>query len=84
MIEIKDLLSRFDKILLSEEVKKESLIDVLEKVIGIRLKPEDVRIKDDTAYLNLKPIYKSEILLKKDEILSRLEEAGKKMPQKIV
>ena len=85
MIEIKDLLVRFSNILLSEEVKKNSIIDVLYKTVGIQIKPEDVKIKNNTVYLNIKPIYKNEIFLKKDEIFLKLKETlGKKTPQNIV
>lgn len=68
MIEIKDLLLKFNNLLFSEEVKKNSIIDILNQVVGIQVKPEDIKIKNNIIYLNIKPIYKNEILLKKDEI----------------
>lgn len=85
MIKIKDLLVRFSNILLSEEVKKNSIIDILYKTVGIQIKPKDIKIKNNTIYLNIKPIYKNEIFLKKDEIFLKLKETlGKKTPQNIV
>ena len=85
MIEIKDLLARFDGMLLSEEAKKTSIIKIIEKVIGLQIKPEDVKIKNNSVYLNIKSIYKSEIFLKKEEIFLKLKEnLGKKMPQNII
>jgi hypothetical protein len=85
MIEIKDLLLRFNNLLLSEEVKKNSIIDILYQTIGIKIKPEELKIKNNTVYLNIKPIYKNEILLKKDEINLKLKESlGKKAPRNIV
>ncbi len=85
MIEIKDLLIRFNNLLFSEEVKKNSIIEILYQTIGVKIKPEDIKIKSNTVFLNIKPIYKNEILLKKDEIYSKLKESlGKKAPQKIV
>jgi len=85
MIEIKDLLIRFNDILLSEEVKKNSIINTLYQIIGIQIKPEDIKIKNNTVYLNIKPIYKNEILLKKDKIFLKLKESlGKKTPNNIV
>ena len=84
MIEIKDLLLRFDKILLSEEIKKASIINILEQTIGVKIKPEDLKIKNNTVYLNIKPIYKSEILLKKDLIMEKLQEClDKRTPENI-
>lgn len=85
MIEIKNLLVRFNNILLFEKVKKNTVINVLYQVIGVKIKSQDIKIKNNTIYLNIKPIYKSEILLKKDKILLELKEnLGKKTPQKIV
>ena len=82
MIEIKDLLLRFNNILLSEKVKKDSIINILYQTIGVHIKSEDVKIKNNTVYLNIKPIYKNEILLKKDQINLKLEESfGKKFPK---
>ena len=81
MIEIKDLLSRFSNILLSEEGKKESVRKIISEVIKVEIKSEDIKIKNGTVYLNIKPIYKNEILLKQNRIFLKLKESfGKKSP----
>jgi len=81
MIEIKDLLFKFNNLLLSEEIKKESICEVVSKVIGIKLNSEDVKIKNNIVYLNIKPIYKNEIFFKKDIIALKLKESlGKRAP----
>jgi hypothetical protein len=81
MIEIKDLLIRFNNILLSEEGRKESVRRVISKIIGVDIKSEDIKIKNNIIYLNIKPIYKNEIFLKQEQIFSALEESlGKKSP----
>ncbi len=74
MIEIKDLLERFSSILLSEEGKKESIRKVVSEVIKTDIKPEDLKIRNNTIYLNIRPIYKNEILIKQEEIFSKLQE----------
>ena len=85
MIEIKDLLNRFSNLLLSEEIKKNLIIDVLYKTIGLKIESKDVKIKNNIIYLNIKPIYKNEIFFKKDEIFTKLKEGlGNKAPHKIV
>lgn len=85
MIEIKDLLIKFDKILLSEEIKKSSIIKIFKDVIGIDIDPKDVKIKNNIIYLNIKPIYKNEIFIKKELIFSKLNNIlGKKAPNKLV
>lgn len=84
MIGIKDLLSRFDNILLSEEAKKESIRKIISEIIGVRIKSKDIKIKNSVIYLNIKPIYKNEVFLKQEQILFRLKESlGKKTPKSI-
>ena len=84
MIEIKDLLLKFQNILLSEEVKKDSVRNIISEIIGAPIKSEDVKLKNGTVYLNIKPIYKNEIFLKRDKIFEKLQETlGPKSPQDI-
>ena len=81
MIEIKDLLARFDKILLSEEAKKEFVKNTISEIVGIKIKNQDIKIKNNIIYLNIKPIYKNEIFIKQDQIFLKLKESfGKKTP----
>ena len=80
MIEIKDLLSRFNNILLDEEGKKESVRKVISEVIGVEINSEDVKIKSGTVFLNLKPIYKNEIFMKQEKIFEKLKEILGKKP----
>jgi hypothetical protein len=84
MIEIKDLLGRFNNILLSENGRADSVRNIISEIIKVEIKPEDVKIKNGVIYLNIKPIYKNEILLKRERILLKLEETfGKKIPKEI-
>ena len=85
MIEIKDLLERFGNILLKEESKKELIRETISKAINYEIKSEDIKIKKGIIYLNIKPIYKNEIYLKKDEIFNELRELlSKKAPEKFM
>jgi hypothetical protein len=84
MIEIKDLLARFNNILLSEEGNKEDIRKIISEIIRVEIKSEDLKIKNGTIYLNIKPIYKNEILIKQDQIFAKLKEfLGKKIPENI-
>jgi hypothetical protein len=81
MIEIKDLLNRFNEILLGEEGKKEAIRKAISFVVGLEIKSEDIKIKNNVIYLNIKPIYKSEIFLKREQISLALEKIfGEKAP----
>lgn len=84
MIEIKDLLGRFNNLLLGEEEKIEIIRNIISKVIKIEIFSKDIKIKNNIIYLSIKPIYKNEILLKQEEIFLKLKESlGKKTPQNI-
>ncbi|MFA6520104.1 MAG: hypothetical protein WCT44_00680 [Candidatus Paceibacterota bacterium] len=84
MIEIKDLLSRFDKILISEEGKRETVRQVISEIIKIEIKKEEIKTKNGVIYLNIKPIYKNEVFMKQEEIFLKLKEVfGNKVPQNI-
>lgn len=84
MIEIKDLLSGFKNILLSEEAKKEAIRSILLEETGLKIDKENIEIRNGVLYLNVKPIHKSEIFMKKEAIASKLKEAlGRKGPSKI-
>ncbi|MFA6324911.1 MAG: hypothetical protein WCX46_01645 [Candidatus Paceibacterota bacterium] len=81
MIEIKDLLLNFKNILISEGGKKEEICKIISEEIKTEIKTEDIKIKNGTLFLNIKPIYKNEIFIKKDKIFSRIKEIlGKKTP----
>ncbi|MFA6177747.1 MAG: hypothetical protein WC694_02540 [Candidatus Paceibacterota bacterium] len=81
MIEIKDLLVRFSHILLGEEAKKEVIRKTISEIIKIEIKSQDIQIKNNIIYLNIKPIYKNEVFLKQEQILSKLETSfGKRAP----
>jgi hypothetical protein len=81
MIEIKDLLARFNNLLISEEVKKTSIKNAISQIIGVEIKSEDIKIKNNIIYLNIKPIYKNEIFIKQDKIFLALKESlGKASP----
>ena len=84
MIEIKDLLARFDHILLSETIKKESIQKVLKDVIHIQVDSDDIKIKNNVIYLNIKPIYKNEIFMQQEKIFAYLQDMlGNKGPNNI-
>jgi hypothetical protein len=84
MIEIKDLLVKFNNLLLSEETQKKTIGSVLLKTIGVNIEIKDIKIQNSTIYLNIKPIYKNEIFFKKNEIFYELKKSlGNKTPEDI-
>ena len=84
MIEIKNLLLNFRNILLSGEAGKGLILDAIKEIAGIQIKKEEIEIKNGILYLNIKPIYKNEIFMKRNQILVKLKESlGKKSPTEI-
>lgn len=84
MIEIKDLLLRFQSTLLSEEIKKDVVLKTISRIIKFKIKKEDIEIKNGTVFLKIKSIYKNEIFLKKDLIFSEIKDVlGKRTPNDI-
>ncbi|MEI6581225.1 MAG: hypothetical protein WCO07_03590 [bacterium] len=82
MIEIKDLLFKFDHLLVKEEVKKLAICDAINQTIKAGLETKDIKIKNNIVYLNIKPIYKNEIFLKKELLSLKLKESlGKMAPE---
>ncbi len=84
MIEIKDLLLRFESVLLREGDRIVAIQKSIESVTGIKLDTKNITIKRHSIFLDIKPIYKAEILLKQEEIAVKLEEAlSKKIPKRL-
>jgi len=82
MIEIKDILQNISNVLLKADIKRETVRTVIGETIGLNIKREDIQIKNNIIYLNIKPIYKNEIFLKKEEIREKLEKSlGKRHPE---
>lgn len=84
MVELKSLLARFELILLDEEAKKEAIVTALKKVTGIDISKQSIEIRGGDVHLRVKPLYKSEIFLKKEEIMHELALAlGQRSPKNI-
>jgi len=84
MIEIKDLLIHIEALLFKEDEKKRCIRKVLLETIGLDINTKNIKIKNNTIYLDVKPIYKNEIFLKQEQIFLALKEIfGKKSPQDI-
>lgn len=84
MPEIKDLLESFKEILLGEELRKEKISLVIENISKIKIETKDIEIKNSVVILNIKPIFKNEIFLKKERILEEFKKNfSKRIPTDI-
>ncbi len=66
------LLERFKKSLGKDTVNKELIISIVENVVNIKLKPEEVNIKESVLEIISSPAKKNEIKLKEELILSEI------------
>ncbi|MEK7588787.1 MAG: hypothetical protein AAB438_03130 [Patescibacteria group bacterium] len=84
MIEIKDRLLGFEDLILKGEFKKEALLGVLSKYVKKDLKKSDIKIENNTIFLNIKPIFKNELFLNKEKIQKEISLVlGNKVPKNI-
>lgn len=69
MIPLEQLLARFKNLTNTEKAKKELVCGAIKKIIGITIPTSTVSISKNTVFFKVSPIIKTEILLKKQEIL---------------
>ncbi len=74
MFNIASYLDKFKNIGLKELLLKEKVATTVEKTIHISLKPQDVTIKNGVISLKLSSLEKSELFMKKNRILSIINE----------
>jgi len=85
MIEVKELLNNFNNLLLSNELKKNSVALAISEVVKIKIKTDQIEVKNGKIYLHIKPIYKNEIFLKQNEIFLKLKKIqDKNTPKQII
>ncbi len=74
MIEIKDLLLRFNKLIDNEEIKVSLIRETILEVLNIDIPKEKIVFKNGILKLDINPIYKNEIFFNKEKILKKIEE----------
>ncbi len=72
MLNLDALLGRLRKSLGKNVLAKESVAEAVESNTGIRLKPEEINIKEFTLEITSSPIKKNEIKLHESEILAEI------------
>jgi len=61
MIEIKDILQNISNVLLKADIKCETVRTVIGETIGLNIKREDIQIKNNIIYLNIKPLFYQQV-----------------------
>ena len=73
MLPIADLLSRFKNLTNTEGVKKKLIAEEIQNVIGLIIDKKNISFSKNTVFFTVNPLFKTEILLKKDEVLKRIQ-----------
>ena len=80
MFNIQTFLERFKKITPPDAELRTHLSRAIKEVVGVDVAEVNIQIKNNIANLKIKPLYKSEIFIKKEKILAMMEkEIGKKI-----
>lgn len=73
MLQLSDLLSRFKNLTNTEKVKKELIATEISKIIGVPIGHHQISFSKNTIFIKVPPIIKTEILLKKPQILETIK-----------
>lgn len=72
MLPLNQLLERFKNLTNTEKVKKQLIVEIIEKN-KIPLNVDQISFQKNTIFIKTQPIIKTEILLKKEEILKQIK-----------
>lgn len=73
MIPITDLLSRFKNLSNTEKAKKDLVGKIITEIINAPINNKQISFSKKTIFLKIHPLIKTEILLKKTEILEKIK-----------
>ena len=73
MIPLSQLLLRFKSLTNTEKVKKQIISEELSNILGFQIPLEVVSFSKNTLFLKVQPIIKSEIFLRKIEIIKKIQ-----------
>lgn len=74
MIHLSELLGKFKNLGLGERQTKDALIEAIQEIVGVSISRKDVSLSGKTAYIKTGSVMKSEIFLRKEEILKKMKE----------
>ena len=72
MLKLSGLLARFKGLANTEKAKKECVAEVLSEIIGVPITHNQISFSKNTIFIKVQPIIKTEIAIKKEEILVKI------------
>jgi hypothetical protein len=73
---IKELLSKYQSLKVTNQDLKDQLILLIKNKTQFTLSNNQIKINNQTVYLQVPPIIKTEVLINKQELLHLLQEQG--------
>ena len=82
MFNISQYLEKFKNIGGAERFLKETLIFLINKEVGVEVRPENIILKNGEAIIKVSPAIKNAIFIKKEKIIKKIEEKiGRKVSE---
>ncbi|OHA83990.1 MAG: hypothetical protein A2937_00540 [Candidatus Yonathbacteria bacterium RIFCSPLOWO2_01_FULL_47_33b] len=72
MIPLEQLLVRFKNLTNTEKAKKELIGSGIQKIVGVTIPVSSISFSKNTIFFKVSPIIKTEIFLKKEEVLNTI------------
>ncbi len=76
MFNISGFLEKFKKIDGQKTLQKEQIVHLIDQILSIKIKPESFSIKNNILVLQGSPLFKSEVFMKKEELIALLSPLG--------
>jgi hypothetical protein len=76
---LRGLLARYQQLFKDKKLEIGLIVGIIKDQTGLILTSEEIKLKEGFLYLKTKPKYKLEIILRKDKILSQLNNQGIKV-----
>lgn len=73
MIPLSQLLVRFKGLTNTEKAKKQMVCEEVSKIINFQIPLETISFSKNTLFIKVQPIIKSELILRKQEILKKIQ-----------
>lgn len=76
MDSLSNFLKKFQKIVGDKTEDRRLVQEIIEGACGVHIEPKDIEISGGVVWLSVRPIVRTEVILKKKEILASLNEKG--------
>ncbi len=81
MFNIGQYFEKFAKIGLKNEFTKNSVVEVVQRIIGVKLPFSSIEYKNNSLTIKAHPAVKNTVMMKKNQIIEALKELGVKVSE---